>query len=170
MASLFVDIDGTELEVAEDGTVSVSGDTRAIAPPIVRRLDGSTYHVLHEGRSSVLHIEDAGDGTFRVQSRGQAATAHVQTRKERLLARYGVNADARTADGTVKAPMPGLVLRVMVEVGQEVRHGQGVLVLEAMKMENELVAPTDGRIAAVHATVGEAVGKNALLVEIEASA
>lgn len=169
MASLFVDIDGAELEVAEDATFRIADEASPEIAPVIHRVDASTYHVLHDGRSSVIYVEDAGDGMLRIQSRGQASVAHVQTHKERLLARYGVNADSRTGDGTVKAPMPGLVLRLMVDVGDEVNQGQGVLVLEAMKMENELVAPAHGKITAIHASVGEAVGKNALLVEIEAT-
>jgi pyruvate carboxylase subunit B len=64
--------------------------------------------------------------------------------------------------------MPGLVLDLMVEVGDAVAPDEGLLVLEAMKMENELKAPVAGRIEAVHVTAGDAVDKDALLIEIDA--
>jgi biotin carboxyl carrier protein len=67
----------------------------------------------------------------------------------------------------VKAPMPGLVLRLEVAVGETVRAGQGVVVLEAMKMENELKAPVAGRVAAIHAQAGQPVDKGVTLVEVE---
>jgi biotin carboxyl carrier protein len=63
--------------------------------------------------------------------------------------------------------MPGLVVRVSVAVGDTVAAGQGLVAIEAMKMENELRCIAGGRVKAVHAVVGQAVEKGALLVEIE---
>jgi pyruvate carboxylase subunit B len=62
--------------------------------------------------------------------------------------------------------MPGLVLRLEVEVGQRVEPGAGVVVLEAMKMENEIKAPGGGVIAAIHVAAGQAVEKGTPLLEI----
>jgi pyruvate carboxylase subunit B len=67
----------------------------------------------------------------------------------------------------VVAPMPGLVVRVDARVGDEVRAGQGLVVMEAMKMENELRAQAGGTVKAVHATPGTAVEKGTVLVELE---
>jgi biotin carboxyl carrier protein len=63
--------------------------------------------------------------------------------------------------------MPGLIVRVDVRPGDVVGAGQGVVAMEAMKMENELRAPAGGTVKAVHATVGSAVEKGAVLVEFE---
>lgn len=71
--------------------------------------------------------------------------------------------------GTVRAPMPGLVVRIEVEAGQRVEAGAGLVVVEAMKMENELRAQRAGVVAAVHVTVGQAVEKGAPLVTVEGS-
>jgi len=65
------------------------------------------------------------------------------------------------------APMPGLIVRVAVKPGDEVRAGQGLVVMEAMKMENELRAVAAGRVKSVQAQPGMAVEKGALLVELE---
>ncbi|HEY4302970.1 MAG TPA: biotin/lipoyl-containing protein [Gemmatimonadaceae bacterium] len=67
----------------------------------------------------------------------------------------------------LKAPMPGLIVRVSVQVGDEVQAGQGIVVMEAMKMENELRAPAAGKVKSIFATPGTAVEKGALLVELE---
>lgn len=67
----------------------------------------------------------------------------------------------------IDAPMPGKVTRVLVKVGDAVEEGQGLIVVEAMKMENELRCIAGGRVKAVHAVAGQAVEKGALLVEIE---
>jgi biotin carboxyl carrier protein len=64
----------------------------------------------------------------------------------------------------VKAPMPGMVLRVEVVPGQEVQEGDPLLVLEAMKMENNLKSPASGTIKSVHVEAGKAVEKGAVLV------
>ena len=67
----------------------------------------------------------------------------------------------------LKAPMPGLVVRVNVAIGDTVAAGQGLVVIEAMKMENELRSATGGRVKAIHAVLGQAVERGALLVEME---
>jgi acetyl/propionyl-CoA carboxylase alpha subunit len=70
-------------------------------------------------------------------------------------------------DKTVVAPMPGMVVKVEVEVGQAVRAGQGVVVVEAMKMENELKAPADGVVARIHVEPRQTVDKGAVLITLE---
>jgi biotin carboxyl carrier protein len=65
------------------------------------------------------------------------------------------------------APMPGLIVRVSVTAGDEVSAGEGLVVMEAMKMENELRAPVPGRVKAVLVKVGQAVEKGAVLIEME---
>jgi biotin carboxyl carrier protein len=67
----------------------------------------------------------------------------------------------------VKAPMPGRVVRLLVEVGEDVEEGQGVVVIEAMKMQNELKSPKAGRVIRVGAAVGDTVGSGDVLVVVE---
>ena len=67
----------------------------------------------------------------------------------------------------VKAPMPGRVVRVLVEVGDEVEEGQGCVVIEAMKMQNELKSPKAGRVVRVGVAVGDTVGSGDVLVVVE---
>ncbi len=72
----------------------------------------------------------------------------------------------RSGDGRLKAPIPGLIARYLVEVGEEVTTGQPVVILEAMKMENEVRSPVNGRVEALHVPAGETVTRGTLLVEI----
>jgi biotin carboxyl carrier protein len=67
----------------------------------------------------------------------------------------------------VVAPMPGKVVRVLVQLGEEVKEGQGLVVVEAMKMENELKSPKSGKVVALQAQEGNAVEKNAKLIIVE---
>lgn len=73
----------------------------------------------------------------------------------------------RSGDGRVKAPIPGLITRVLVEPGAAVSAGQPLLILEAMKMENEIRAPFDGVVSSVSAAGGESVVRNQVLAEVQ---
>ena len=76
---------------------------------------------------------------------------------------------ARSGAAQVTALMPGRVVRIFVEVGAEVKQGDGLLILEAMKMENEVTAPRSGKVAVLHVKPGQTVESGAPLVEIEGS-
>jgi len=83
-----------------------------------------------------------------------------------LQGRRGAGAGAE-GPRPVKAPMPGRVVRLLVEVGEDVEEGQGVVVIEAMKMQNELKSPKAGRVIRVGAAVGDTVGSGDVLVVVE---
>ena len=70
-------------------------------------------------------------------------------------------------ESRVDAPMPGLVLKVLVEPGSPVQKGDPLLVLEAMKMENDIKAHFDGTVSTLHVQMGDAVSKGQLLIEFE---
>ncbi len=74
---------------------------------------------------------------------------------------------AAAGSAQVKSPMPGKVIEVLVVVGQEITAGQGVVVVEAMKMQNQLKSPRDGRVQSIHAKQHELVNAGAVLVTIE---
>ncbi len=96
---------------------------------------------------------------------GNAVPAVVKDAKTLLLEKYGAHHGKGTVAQSLCAPMPGLVLRVGVTPGDAVQAGEALLVLEAMKMENELRAANAGVVRQVHVVAGEAVAKDALLVE-----
>ena len=91
----------------------------------------------------------------------------VATPKSNKPRRSASNAGSSAGSGQVAVPMQGTIVKVLVEVGQEVAEGEAVVVLEAMKMENELRAPRSGVVQAVHVDAGDAVEAGALLVSIE---
>lgn len=82
------------------------------------------------------------------------------------VAEKGGRAKARHRDHSMSAPMPGIVLKILVSLGQQVSKGTPLLILEAMKMEHQIVAPRDGTVAAIHCTEGELVQPGVDLVEI----
>jgi len=147
----------------QDGTLHMDG--KPVDARISRISDHSVLLVL-DGRPHVLTVERDGS-TTRVTEGGTDVEVTIKTETDLLLERFGLDAGDSAAEREIRAPMPGLVLRVLAEPGQEVKAGQGLIVLEAMKMENELKAPADGIIATVHTEAGAAVGKNDLLIELE---
>ncbi len=126
-----------------------------------------TVHLLIDGVSRVVTVEQLGAGGFRATVNGHVIDGNVKDARALLMERYGMSNGAEAIERTIRAPMPGLVVRLLVEPGDAVEAGQGIVVLEAMKMENELKAPAAGTIGAIHAKPGIAVGKNELLVEID---
>jgi pyruvate carboxylase subunit B len=96
---------------------------------------------------------------------GERWEAEVLDERTRHIRSLTGAADQARGPGALRAPMPGLVVRVHAEPGQTVAAGTGIVVLEAMKMENELRAAASAVIKAVHARPGETVEKGQLLVE-----
>lgn len=99
---------------------------------------------------------------------GQFCKAKVKGEEQLLLEKLGFNNTKKDQKGIIMAPMPGKVLEIPVEVGDEVREGQSILILEAMKMENELKATVSGVVRTIHLKSGDNVEKNQILLEIEA--
>ncbi|MFN2372887.1 MAG: acetyl-CoA carboxylase biotin carboxyl carrier protein subunit [Cyclonatronaceae bacterium] len=98
---------------------------------------------------------------------GQWVTINVRDEKELLLEKMGFRVGTTGGGGQLKAPMPGKILKVLVNSGGEVKAGDPVIILEAIKMENELKSPVDGTLIAIHVDEGQSVEKNELLLEIE---
>lgn len=142
-------------------TVTIDGSPAEIS---FQRVSANEVLLLLDGRSYPFTAETQDDGTVRLTHAGRAFGVRVKTERDLLLEEYGVEAGAGAAERELRAPMPGLVLSVLVEEGQEVEEGAGLVVLEAMKMENELRAATTGTVAKVHVEAGSPVGKNDLLV------
>ncbi len=105
---------------------------------------------------------DIGRVSFDLNEEEWSAT--VDDRRSLLARRFGKGGGPKTGDVVLRAPMPGLVSRVLVSEGQSVKKGDGLLILEAMKMENELKADHDGTIVRVECTEGKPVDKNGPLL------
>jgi pyruvate carboxylase subunit B len=105
-------------------------------------------------------------GAWVIQRGGVAWVAEVVDQRTHALRALKREGQGKDAPGMVRAPMPGMVLRVEVEVGQELVAGGGLVVLEAMKMENEIRSPGPGQVKAIFVEPGQAVEKGAPLVEI----
>ncbi len=125
---------------------------------------GSERYDSHEVR-----IERRGHGELDVHLRGSVVVVSIddERRGRAAVRRPGVAVDGVV---TVTAPMPGRIVKVLVQPGQAVEASQGLIVVEAMKMENELRAPAAGIVREVRATPGASVEARAVLVIVDVSA
>ena len=165
----FVTLAGQEREVTVDSGGMVLSDGARVEAHVAE-LEGTPVRVVTIGSRvyKVLARRDGSGGRYILDMGG--FTLPVEAVDERTHAiRHVAGGVARgAAPAALVAPMPGLVLRVNVRTGDRVHAGQGVVVVEAMKMENELKVPSAGVVKAVHVAAGSAVEKGALLVELEA--
>jgi biotin carboxyl carrier protein len=132
----------------------------------VLRVDATLYSLLIGGRSyeiDLLEVEDA----FMVLVDGQPFRVEIQDEQQKRLRAAVGKAEAKTGKRVVTAPMPGKVVKLLVQPGDAVQAGDGVLVVEAMKMENELKAPTTGTVKEVRVQEGMTVNGGDALVVIE---
>ncbi|MES2124646.1 MAG: biotin/lipoyl-containing protein [Gemmatimonadota bacterium] len=161
-----VTMSGRTMQVELDGDqVTVDGVTvRASIAPV----PGSPeFSLTIDGRSHLIAQGGQADGVWTIVDRGAVRDVGIEderTRHIRSLAGAGKSAGG---GGVLKAPMPGLVLRIAVNEGDVVAAGAGLVVLEAMKMENELKAPVAGTVRAIRVAAGEAVEKGQPLLELE---
>jgi biotin carboxyl carrier protein len=129
-----------------------------------RRTDLGLSLVFDDGRSMDVALTDRPGGEWFVQMPHADVTASVDARR---FQRGESGGGAKKGAQRITAPMPGRVVRILVKPGDEVAHRQGVVVVEAMKMENELGAPKSGRVKEVAVTEGQSVEAGRLLVVIE---
>lgn len=105
--------------------------------------------------------------SIRFTLNGRTISATVKNEQDLLLEKLGFKTASALSLGVLNAPMPGKILDLLVKEGDEVESGQSVIILEAMKMENELKAPASGVIISIDVAKGDSVEKNQTLLEIE---
>ena len=144
----------------------INGDFYALD---IEKIDGNTWHIIKENTSYYVQWIERNEEakTFTLKVNGALITLEAKNDFDLLLDKMGMANLSGSKASKLKAPMPGKVLEVMVEVGQEVAKGEGLLILEAMKMENVLKAEDGGVVKSVNVSVGEAVEKNNVLIEFE---
>jgi pyruvate carboxylase subunit B len=166
----FVSVGGREVVVVLDGQHAIVDGTR-VATPHLTALPGTPIrHLTAEGVSEVLAIEAVGRGLWAVGLQGERHELEVVDERTRHIRSLTGGGQRAAGPAVLKAPMPGMVMKVSVEAGQQVEAGTALVVLEAMKMENELRAPTAGVVKGVKVKPGEAVEKGQVLVEFELGA
>ncbi len=154
-------------------TIEINDDRRVIVDGVEYAVDfGSVsgqpvYTLLVDGRSYEAYVSETEDpNEWQVLIRGALYAVQVEDEREkRLRAAAGAVAVA-AGEFNLKAPMPGLVVAIPASDGQAVKKGDILVILESMKMQNELKSPRDGTVTRVRARAGEGVEQNQVLVTV----
>ncbi|MBN1562540.1 MAG: biotin/lipoyl-binding protein [Anaerolineae bacterium] len=152
-----------EIEINEDGRVLVNNEARAIDFRELR--EGELYSILLDHLSFEGVVEERDD-IYHVLLGGDMYEVEVTDERSRRLASAFMAFGDAGGEISIRAPMPGLIVRVPVAEGQAVQKGETIIILESMKMENELKAPRDGVVHRVSVKEGESVEQNKVLVTI----
>ena len=129
----------------------------------VKNEDGSFFFV-HNERVYTLRVLNIEGKKLTISLNGKSMEYTVADELDLLVDKLGFSVAETERIDEIKAPMPGLVLKIMVSNDEEVKEGQALLILEAMKMENVIEAPADGQIKHIEVEVGEAVEKKKVLL------
>jgi biotin carboxyl carrier protein len=126
------------------------------------------FHIIRDNRSfeaEIIYV-NREEKTVEVKVNNMIYSVSVKDKYDDLLSEIGIDSAGGKKINDIKAPMPGMVLKVMVESGQKIQKGDAIVILEAMKMENILKAPSDGVIKKVHILKGDKVEKNQVLINL----
>lgn len=162
-------IDDTEKFGIEEKEGKLLLNGKEIFPDVVEIREGC-FHVLLENRSYNVEVVnfDRGKKSGQLKVNGNSYAFSARDRFDQLLEKLGMAGTVSHKVNDLKAPMPGMVLKTLVNPGQEVKKGDSLLVLEAMKMENIIKSPGDGKIGSLCVKAGESVEKNEVLIKFEA--
>ena len=151
---------------AENGRLFVMVEGQRFQADLRHIPRSHAYSLLLDGKSYEFTLHEADE---EIELSGGAGLFHVRVQDARTHAARAKTAGVRDAGGvrTVRAVMPGIVREVRVQAGAEIAKGDALLILEAMKMQNEIRADHAGTVSHVHIAVGETVDKGAKLVDIE---
>jgi len=155
-----------EIEIDEEGKVIVNDKPTPIdLRPIV---EDEVFSLL-VGEKSYGVIAERQEDTWLVLVDGERHEVLVEDERAKKLAKMGGKSRGPAGEVQITAPMPGLVVKVLAEVGQPIASGNGVLILEAMKMENELRAPWDGVVKEIRCEAGQTVDQGQVLAVLGAA-
>ena len=133
----------------------------------LRKIKTNYYHIIKDGKSynaELLSLE-SNSKEYKLKINGQIYQVKLKDRLDQLLEKWGMSDTQGTTLQKLKAPMPGLIIDIQVKNGMEVKKGDPLLVLEAMKMENVLKSAGDGVVKNLKVSPGESVEKNQVLIE-----
>lgn len=141
-------------------------DQEALEKIDIQNLKTASYHIIHKAGSIQANVEssDLLSREFIVEIEGTRHTVKIEDTYDLLVEKMGLQAQSGQTSKHIYAPMPGLILDIMATEGGEFQKGDGLIVLEAMKMENMLKAPGDATIEEVKVKKGDTVEKGQLLM------
>jgi biotin carboxyl carrier protein len=162
-----VEVNGRRLDVEiREGEAMVDGVKYLVS---MQAVAGTPVRIVgvNDAVYRLVLRERVARGRYRMWLDGHRYDAEALDSRARAIRDMQASVAKPSGPAPLRAPMPGLIVQLRVKVGDTVAAGAGLVVMEAMKMENELRTVAAGKVRAVHVTVGAAVEKGALLVELE---
>lgn len=155
--------DKFDFEIDSDQPPKVNGEIVDLA---ITALSSNKMNVLHHNQSHNIEVVELNriEKIAKVKVNGNIYSLTIKDQFDQLLTQLGMDNLVSNKVLQVKAPMPGLVLNVIVAEGDEVKKGDSLLVLEAMKMENMIKSPSDGVVKKIEIKQGDKVEKNQVLI------
>jgi biotin carboxyl carrier protein len=160
-------VNGKSFEVSQqNGAILIDGI--ALDWDLVK-VSPTGFHILYKNKSYSAELvkNDSATKTMTLKINGQIHSVEVKDRYDLLLEKMGMSGSAAGKVNAVKAPMPGLIVQVNVSIGQTVKAGDPLLVLEAMKMENMIKASGDAQVKEIKIKKGDSVEKGQVLIEFQ---
>jgi biotin carboxyl carrier protein len=154
-----------ELEVHRDGRIMIDG--RRVEYELIP-LTKPFYRLVIDGKAFEVAMPDpvGSGGEASVYTDGERIDLTVEDRRLRLMKSLQSERTTKMHAAAIRSPMPGRITSLLVHEGELIEEGQGVCILEAMKMENEIRSPVAGIVKSVKVNESDAVEKNAVLIEI----
>ena len=152
------------VEIIDDKHVSVDGKLYGIDFEAVS--GQPVYSLIVDGKSHESYVQRE-DENWQVLLRGRLYPVTVEDEREKRLRAAAGGGVAESGEFNLKAPMPGLVVAIPVTEGQEIKKGQVLLILESMKMQNELKSPRDGIVNRIKVKAGESVEQKQALLSVQ---
>lgn len=161
-------VDGQELNVHIDsieGKGTLEGEAFDFD---ISKQNGHFYHLEKDGKVyNVQVLPGDNEKKPKIRVNGLTYDTELIDKYDELVKSLGMEKFTKVEIKELKSPMPGLVIKLDVKVGDTIAKGDPIMILEAMKMENVIKSRGEGKIAAIHVNEGQAVEKNELLVSFE---
>jgi biotin carboxyl carrier protein len=125
------------------------------------------YHIIHDNKTytaELVKTDESGKNQI-LKINNTLFTIQIEDKYDQLLERLGIKTEQASMVKDIKAPMPGLIIEIKAETGKQVKKGDPLLILEAMKMENVIKSPSDGEIKSIKVKKGDSVEKNQVLIQ-----
>jgi biotin carboxyl carrier protein len=149
-----------------DGALSVNDSVQNLD---ILKINESKFHIIKDNKSYDISVVSMDRKTKQctISVNGKNYELKLSNELDQLLLKMGMGKSKDNKMDLVKAPMPGLVLHILVEIGQSIEKGDSLIILEAMKMENIIKATGSGIVKAIKVSTKDAVEKNQVLIEME---
>ncbi|MBN2669917.1 MAG: acetyl-CoA carboxylase biotin carboxyl carrier protein subunit [Bacteroidales bacterium] len=164
-----IELNKTKFDVKLDSFDKKKGTINGKEFKIDYSQNDNEYHLIYNHQSYILEVDtfDQEQNLIILKINNEKIECQVSDDIDILLKQLGMDKLSSKKVNDIKAPMPGMVLDVLVDVGQTVKKGDTLVVLEAMKMENNIKSPIDGKVVQIACKASKAVEKNDLLVVFE---